>query len=148
MPVHLRKLCVGVDHVDQLAAWQARRLAASGGKPGSLFHQTRSHPKRRDEILQGGSLYWVIRGIMRVRQRIVGIEDAPLETGDHDMRRRPACRLILDPELVLVEPRAHRPFQGWRYLEPADAPRDLEAGDATAEMPPGMAAELKELGLI
>jgi len=63
MTVHLRKLCVGVDHVDQLAAWQTRRLAATGGKPGTLYHQTRNHPRRRDEILQGGSLYWIIRGV-------------------------------------------------------------------------------------
>ena len=148
MTVHLRKLCVGVDHPDQLAAWQARRLAAAANRPGALYHQTRSHPKRRDEILKGGSLYWIICGVMRVRQRIVGIEDAPMEGGEQDIRRRPSCRLILDPELVPVEPRAHRPFQGWRYLEPADAPRDLEAGDESAEMPPAMAAELRELGLI
>ena len=85
---------------------------------------------------------------MRVRQRIIGIEDAPLQGGEQDVRRRPACRLILDPELVPVEPRAHRPFQGWRYLEPADAPPDLAPGDQFGEMPAAMAAELKELGLI
>ncbi len=146
--VHLRKLCVGVDHPDQLAAWQARRLAAAGGRPGTLFHQTRNHPKRRDEILDGGSLYWIIRGVMRVRQRVIGIEDAPMQGGDQDMRRRPACRLILDPVLVPVEPRAHRPFQGWRYLEPEDAPADLTAEEAGDELPPAMAAELRELGLI
>lgn len=149
MTVHLRKLCVGVDHVDQLARWQERRLAAAGHAPGALYHQTRSHPKRRDEILDGGSLYWIIRGVMRVRQRIVGIEDAPLEAGgEQDMRRRPACRLILDPALVPVVPRAHRPFQGWRYLEVRDAPPDLEGDGAGDEMPPAMAAELRELGLL
>jgi len=71
-----------------------------------------------------------------------------MQVGEQDMRRRPACRLILDPVLVQVEPRAHRPFQGWRYLAPDDAPPDLAAGDTIAEMPPAMAAELRELGLI
>jgi len=148
--VHLKKLCVGVDRVDELAAWQAGRLAAGGGGPGALYHQTRNHPKRAAEILDGGSLYWVIRGVMRVRQRIIGIEDGPLPEIDEASvrRRRPPCRLILEPGLIPVLPRTHRPFQGWRYLELDEAPTDLGARGPMAGMPAEMAAELRELGLI
>ena len=148
--VHLKKLCVGVDRVDELMEWQAGRLAAGGGARDALYHQTRNHPKRAAEILDGGSLYWVIRGVMRIRQRIIGIEDGPMPDLDEAVvrRRRPPCRLILDPELVPVLPRAHRPFQGWRYLETEDAPPDLGARAQTGGMPPEMAAELRELGLI
>ncbi len=142
MPLHLVKLCVGIDDPDQLRRVQAARLAEGG----VVEARTRMMPRRRDEVLAGGSLYWVIRQVVRVRQRILGLEPAtdPAEG-------RPFCRILLDPALVPVSPRAWRPFQGWRYLSVADAPPDL--GDAPGEteeelMPEAMLAELRALGLL
>lgn len=137
--LHLIKLSVGTEDVADLARWQAKRLR----RFGRVFHQTRMRPRREAELLDGGSIYWVIRGQIRCRQRLVGIEPAVDSDG------RPCNRLLLDPELVRTLPRAHRPFQGWRYLAPEDAPPDLDALPSGAEeMPPEMAAELHALGLI
>jgi len=137
--VHLLKLCVGIDSVEQLAEFQARRLAAGE----RLVHRTRHFPRRAAEILEGGSIYWVIRGFVRVRQRIIGLERATSE------ERGPHCCILRDPELVRTELQPRRPHQGWRYLEPGDAPPDLPAGRAAADAPPpGMAEELRALGLI
>ncbi|MFQ6017359.1 MAG: DUF1489 family protein [Kiloniellaceae bacterium] len=139
MSLHLIKLSVGTEDVDGLARWQARRLRQTG----RLFHRTRMMPRRRDELLAGGSIYWVIRGYVRARQRLIGIERAA------DRQGRPSTLLLLDPELHRTLPRAHRPFQGWRYLAPEDAPLDLaELPRGVADMPPDMAAELRELGLL
>ncbi|HLO75230.1 MAG TPA: DUF1489 domain-containing protein [Magnetospirillum sp.] len=134
--INLIKLAVGCDGIDQMKAFQAARLRASG----QVFLTTRMTPKRVDELLDGGSLYWVIKGQVAVRQRIVAVDS------DHDEEGRPCCRLTLDPELIEVEPRPSRPFQGWRYLEPDAAPRDRRPGET--EPPPEMAEELRRLGLI
>ncbi len=146
MTVHLKKLCVGVDEIAQLRSWQdrQRRLAGSADAPRPYArHLTRNFPRRADELLDGGSLYWVVRGVMQVRQRIVGLE----QVLDGDARA--LCEIRLDPELVLVEPRRARPFQGWRYLEVGDAPPDVVVGSGDEpEMPPRMRAELRELGLL
>jgi hypothetical protein len=138
MPVHLLKLCVGVDSIDQLARFQARRLA----NEGELYHKTRHTPRRADEVLAGGSIYWIIKGFVRVRQRIVGVER---RTGEG---RGAHCHLVLDPELVPTALQPRRPHQGWRYLEPADAPPDAARGEVEEEPPPEMASELRELGLL
>jgi hypothetical protein len=138
MTLHLIKLSVGSESVETLARWQARRLAETG----RLFHRTRMMPKRRDELLAGGSIYWVIRGYVRARQRFTGIERELDEEG------RPSTLLLLEPELHRVLPRAHRPFQGWRYLAPEDAPPDLDQIPGAAGVPAEMAADLRELGLI
>lgn len=147
MALHLIKLCVGIDTVEELAAWQKRRRAelAAAGLPPYSRHLTRNFPRRADEIMaEGGSLYWVIRREVRVRQRLHAIEEA------HDQEGRPCCALVFEPELVRVMPRGHRPFQGWRYLAPADAPADLPAHavDESAEMPEEMRRELRSLGLL
>jgi len=149
MPLHLKKLCVGIDSVEQLAAYQKRRRAEleAAGLPPHGRHVTRNFPRRVSEILDGGgegSLFWVIKREIRVRQRLHAIE----EVADRD--GRPACALVLESELIRVAPTPHRPFQGWRYLPQADAPADLPAGavDETGEMPPEMRRELKALGLI
>jgi hypothetical protein len=146
MTVHLIKLCVGCDSPEDLRDWQQRRLAQrkKRGEPALLQHVTRATPKRRDEVLDGGSLYWVIRGVVRVRQRIVGLEPTVNESGE------PHCAIIYEPEIIAVAPRPQRPFQGWRYLEPDQAPPDLrEAEWATGEAPPArMLAELRELCLV
>ena len=98
--------------------------------------------KRAEELLDGGSLYWIIKGQIRVRQHVVGLEDRVKEDG------KPACGLVLDPKLVLTEFRAMRPMQGWRYLEVKDALRDLRKGDQLGDMPPKLIAELRALGIL
>lgn len=136
MPLHLIKLCVGADSVEDLADWQRRRFP--GGRPR---HVTRMRPRREAEVLAGGSLYWVIRGITLVRQRILALEAVE----DGEVRR---CALALDPALVRVEPRPRAPFQGWRYLEAKDAPPDLpEAAAAEPALPPRLQHALAEMGV-
>lgn len=140
MVLHLKKLCVGVESPQQLAAWRA--ADASNGPPCFI---TRSTPRRADEILAGGSIYWIFKGWMAARQRIVEIESV------RDRNGRPACALVFDPELFLTRPMPHRPFQGWRYLTDEDAPADFGVlrDDAETELPPPqMARELSELGLL
>lgn len=145
--LHLIKLCVGIDRVDQLERYQERRrreLAAAGLPPYNR-HLTRNFPRRADEILAGGgSLYWVIRREVRVRQPLHAIEEAV------DGEGRRCCALVFEPVLVRVVPRPQRPFQGWRYLTAADAPPDLPSGrdDDTADMPEEMQRELRALGLL
>lgn len=142
MTVHLLKLCVGCDSPEDLRDWQERRLAQH--RAAVLQHVTRTMPKRRDEVLDGGSLYRVIKGYVRVRQRIVGLE--PVVGEDGILR----CAILYDPEIIAVAARPQRPFQGWRYLEPGQAPGDLRetAWRSDEEPPPGMLAELRELGLL
>lgn len=144
MTLHLLKLCVGAEDVDDLRGWQAARLAdkKTRGEDPVLAHVTRMVPKRADELLDGGSLYWVMKGVIRCRQKLVDIE--PFVDGEGTRR----CRLVLDPEIVLTQRREKRPFQGWRYLEAADAPRDAATGGDVEEMPEGMRRELEELGLL
>lgn len=141
--LHLIKLAVGVASVEELAARQA--LRARTAPP--LRHQTRVMPKRAEEIAAGGSIYWVIGGFVQVRQRILAIRPDVWDDGSA------CCALELDAELVPVEPRAVRPFQGWRYLEPGEAPRDRPRGLAEAQagfaaMPAEMRRELAALGLL
>jgi len=146
MPLHLIKLCVGCDSVGELAVWQAERLRQlrREGAPAELAHRTFQTPKRRDELLDGGSLYWVIKGIVQARQRLLDIREGEKDDGT------PCALLVLDPPLIPVRPSPRRPFQGWRYLQAADAPPDLAkgAGDDVAAMPPVMRRQLAELGLI
>jgi hypothetical protein len=141
--VHLVKLCVGLDTVPELEEWQAQaaqRNAAAGRDPKPA-HITRMWPRRGEELVAGGSLYWVFRGAILTRQRIVALEP---RQGDDGV---PRCALILDPALVRTVPQPRRPFQGWRYLRPQDAPRDLPES-AEAELPPGIAAELAAIGVL
>ncbi|MBP0615429.1 DUF1489 family protein [Jiella mangrovi] len=141
MALNLLKLCVGADSPDDLAAFIANRLAMSGGT--HHWHVTRMVPKRTDELLDGGSLYWVIRGSVQARQAITGIEPF---TDDAGIGR---CRIMLDPTLVLTRHQPKRPFQGWRYLRAEDAPSDVmihgEAGDG---LPPELSIALQELGVL
>ena len=149
MTLHLKKLCVGIESVEQLEAFQTRRRAElkAAGLPPFSQHLTRNFPKRVDEIMDGsgaGSLFWVIKRQVRVRQPLEAIEEV------RDRDGRPACALVLRPELIRVAPMPHRPFQGWRYLEAKDAPVDLPDGavDESADMPPEMRKELRALGLL
>lgn len=145
MTLHLKRLAVGTESVDHLADFQAQRLTeyrAAGDD--RLFTFTRMVPKRATELTDGGSLYWIINGQIRVRQAILAIEEDRDETG------RRFCGIQIDPQLVLVQPRAHRPFQGWRYLKPEDAPPDQghSEGHDAEELPEGLADELRALGLL
>ena len=144
MTLHLIKLCVGAEDVEDLRSWQAERLAEKRKlkqKP-ILAHVTRMVPKRAEEILDGGSLYWVMKGYIRCRQRLLDIE--PFVDGEGIKR----CRLVLDPEIVLTRRRERRPFQGWRYFDAKDAPADVKGVDEIDDMPEEMRAELEALGLL
>jgi len=145
MTVHLIKLCVGCDGVRDLENWIKQKLKAKrkGGEKPEHIHRTRMVPKRAAELTGGGSLYWVIRGEVLCRQRIRAIR--PFVDNDGIGR----CGVVLDPKVVLVEPRPHRAFQGWRYLAVKDAPRDLgKVSKGAAAMPETMRRELRELGLM
>jgi len=146
MTVHLVKLCVGAESVADLAHWQAGRIAAAkrAGLAPNPFHQTYQTPKRRDDLLAGGSLYWVIKGLILVRQRIIDLTDGTKDDG------RPCCLIVLDPKLIAVRPTPRRAFQGWRYLGTDDAPPDAgaSAAEGLAEMPAEMRRELAQLGLL
>lgn len=142
--LNLIKLAVGIDDIAHLAAVQERRLAesAAAGLAPRLFHITRNVPRRSAELLDGGSIYWVIKGKIRVRQRLLDIED------DTDDEGRRYCRLVLDPDRVETQPRPHRAIQGWRYLPADSAPPDLIQMPECDDIPSELAAELRELGLL
>lgn len=147
MTVHLLKMCVGVDSLDELRALQAGRLErqAAAGETPALRHWTRNFPRRAGEIAGQGSIYWIIKGSVRARQRILALE----RNEDGGAIKR--CAIVLDPKLVETRPRRCRPMQGWRYLEPGDAPADAprRGGDkAVKRMPAEMVEELRALGLI
>ena len=144
MALHLIKLCVGCDSVEDLEEWIALTLAEKrrAGQPVEHFHTTRMMPKRGEELLDGGSLYWIIKGGVQCRQRLLAIR--PFTDGEGIGR----CRLVIDPELVPTVWQPRRPFQGWRYLKPEDAPADLAAAEGAGEMPVALRKELAELGLL
>ena len=147
MTLHLIKVAVGCDSLADLRDWQTQRLAslrASGQARPKLQHVTRFMPKQDGDIVDGGSLYWIIRHQVLCRQRIRAIESVVDEDGDA------ACALVLDPKVVEVLPQSRRPHQGWRYFAASDAPPDL-AERACMEggtMPPALIAELRTLGLL
>lgn len=128
------KLCVGADDATDIERWQ-QRLMQTAPLP---YHHTRMVPKRGTELSDGGSIFWVTKGIILVRQRILEVREIT------DRGGRKACELIFDPELVPVEPTPKRAFQGWRYLKPEDAPVDLKAGSGTIEMPAALRAHLRD----
>jgi len=145
MPLHLIKLCVGAASIEDLAHWQEGRLKeqkARKEKP-RVFHTTLQTPKRQEE-LAGGSLYWVIKGIIQVRQRLLGFEEGTKDDGSA------CCLILLDKALVPVRPVPRRAFQGWRYLPGDDAPPDLGGGQGRglAALPADMRRALLDLGLI
>jgi len=140
MPLHLIKLCVGADSVADLEDWIKQKT--KGGKKEHI-HTTRMVPKRAEELIDGGSLFWVIRGEVTCRERILDIR--PFTDKDGIGR----CRIVMDGKVVLVEPRPRAAFQGWRYLVAKEAPRDLaRAAPGAARMPEAMRRELRELRLL
>ncbi len=149
MTLHLLKLAVGIESVAHLARVQkARRadLRAKRERP-MTWHFTRNFPRRAADVLDGGSMYWIIRGEIVARQRIVTLEERRRGEG-----RRKRCAIGLEAKIVRTEPTAHRALQGWRYMGPNDVPADL--GNApprpkgAERLPEGMARELRELGLL
>lgn len=145
MALHLLKLCVGAESIRDLEDWIALRLKQleKAGAAAEQFHTTRMIPKRLDEILDGGSLFWVIKGQVSARQRLLDIR--PFTDGEGVQR----CHLVLEPTVIPVMPRPCRPFQGWRYLKAEEAPDDLgDRGGGVAEMPEELRRELRELGLL
>ena len=145
MALHMVKLCVGCDAIEDLEDWIQFRLdemRRAGEKPEQR-HTTRMIPKRAAELLDGGSLYWVIRGNVQVRQRLIDVR--PFRDTDGIQR----CHLVMQPELTATEWQPRRAFQGWRYLVPDDAPRDLGSDRAALrELPVQLRRELADLGLL
>ena len=142
MALHLLKLCVGCDSVKDLEDW-IREKRKRTKKAREHIHTTRMVPKRAEELLHGGSVYWVIRGQIMCRQRLIAVRPFVDKEGIG------RCRLALDPKVVLVESRPFRAFQGWRYLEAESAPRDLDrVAPGAAAMPEQLRRELRELGLL
>jgi hypothetical protein len=145
MPLHLIKLCVGCDSVRDLEDWIKEKLRQKrkNGEKREHIHRTRMVPKRAAELTAGGSLYWVIRGEVMCRQEIRDIRPFVDKNGIG------RCGIVLNPKVVLVAPRPYRAFQGWRYLDVRDAPRDLDkVAKGAAAMPEKMRRELRELGLM
>jgi hypothetical protein len=145
MTLNLVKLSVGTSSIEDLAAWQkGHRQRKSKDGVACAYHPTFQTPKRHAELLDGGSMYWVIRGIILVRQKLIGFEDGTKDDGSS------CCTIMLEPSLVPVRPTPRRAFQGWRYLDAADAPPDLKSGkkNQVAAMPAEMRKKLADLGLI
>lgn len=144
MALHIIKLCVGVDSVEDLDHWYRDEELAHAARGEDFVRApiTRMFPKRAQEILDGGSLYWVIRGIVQVRQRILDLRPVRCEDG---LER---CAIVLDKDLHRTEYQPRRAFQGWRYLDAKDAPADIRTSSVDGDMPEAMRRALRELALI
>lgn len=139
MTVHLKKLSVGSVSLGSMREWQKGILAS--GRP--IIHPTRNWPRRREELLDGGSIYWIIKGQMQARQEIADLIEL---TGPDGVVR---CGIVLQPDIIPIWPRKERIFQGWRYLEVENAPADIPADDGDGEaLPTELASELRDLGLL
>lgn len=143
MTLHLIKLCVGIDTVEELEAYRAQRSKEQGarGEPVRSVHVTRMFPKQAEKLLDGGSLYWVIKRVIQCRQRILSLDEI---VGEDGIRR---CAIVMDPEIIRTAPAARRPFQGWRYLKTDEAPMDISDPAAGGEsLPPDLRRKLIEIG--
>ena len=151
--LHMLKLSAGCDCAETLERWQSQRLADYG----RVFHRTRMMPRRREELLSGGSIYWVIKGHIQARQRILDLEAVDLENPERGKVER-HCLIILEPQLHRTQLKPQRAFQGWRYAKAEEVPVDLRNRMAREndknrpkgfeEMPQEMLTELTELGLL
>jgi len=139
--LNLIKLCVGIDSVEDLVAWRARNNPK--GSETRSQHVTRMWPKRETELLDGGSIYWVIRGSIQARQRIMSLDEV---IGQDGIRR---CAIVMDPKIIRTASATRRPFQGWRYLTAEDAPPDLSEKRASDDaLPPQLSSALAEIGVL
>ena len=140
MTVHLKKLCVGAKDVDELF----RRQIFIREKYDETVHITRMHPKRYEELIDGGSIYWIFKGYIRARQNILNMSRY---IGEDKINR---CKILLSEEIMLTTPKKSRPFQGWRYLKNNDIPKDdivydpLSYDNSSEEL----ISELSKLGLV
>ncbi|MEP2654605.1 MAG: DUF1489 domain-containing protein [Sedimentitalea sp.] len=139
--INLIKLSVGSEDVDSMIAWQAmRRAQAPDGLPR---HVTRMWPKREAELLAGGSIYWVVKGVIQCRQTVLRLDEV---IGEDGIRR---CAIVLDPEVIRTQTSLRRPFQGWRYLKVDDAPPDLPKTRAAEDpLPVELNRALAEIGVL
>ena len=142
MTVHLQKLSVGSESIQTLQAWQTRvaNRREQQGLSAHHEHVTRMTPKRKEEILDGGSIYWVIKGQIQCRNEIIGLEATQTSDG------RKACAILMTPTLIPVIPVPKRAFQGWRYLKPEDAPIDLIGTSGSDDLPAHIRAQLVDIG--
>lgn len=139
--VNLIKLSVGSESIEAMAAWQSSSQAQ--GTDGLPRHVTRMWPKRAQELLNGGSIYWVVQGLVQCRQRILRLDEVIRADG---IRR---CGIVLDPEIIRTTTAPKRPFQGWRYLPQSDAPVDLtQARQNETPLPADLSAALSDIGVI
>ena len=143
MALNLLKLCVGVSSVEELLSWIHAELALKlqSGSPAEQIHTTRMVPRRLDELLNGGSLYWVIKANIQCRQKLLDIRPFTDAAGIKQ------CHLVIEPKLQLTSWQPCRAFQGWRYLTQADAPQDVN-NDPLYNLPEALRQELAELGLL
>lgn len=140
--IHLQKLSVGSVSIESLADWQTRLAERRGeeGLPPFPDHITRMTPKRADELLNGGSIYWVIKNVIQCRNTVKDLQETFTQDG------RKACRIVLVPGLIPVLPTPKRAFQGWRYLKPEDAPKDLQDLGDVADLPASIRTKLVNIG--
>lgn len=138
--INLVKLCVGAEKVEDLIDWQL--LPRAHGPDGLPRHVTRMWPRREKELLNGGSLFWVFKGLILARQRILRLDEVLGQDGI------PRCALVFDPQVHRTQSVPKRPFQGWRYLKPEDAPADLpQTRQHEDPLPPELSAALAEIGV-
>lgn len=145
MALHLIKLCVGVDSIRELDEWIKERLAEKKKKKQPLehIHTTRMMPTQKEALLDGGSLYWVIKGVISCRQKLIDLR----AFSDKEGVKR--CRIVMEPKLISVVPKPRSAFQGWRYLKANEAPADLAKGEkGVAAMSEEMRRALHEMGLL
>ncbi len=144
--IHLKKMCVGVQSIDEFESLIAQSLAQKEklGQSVEMIHTTKQMPKRALELLQGGSIYWIIKKKIQARQSFIDIRQ------DTDAEGKTFCQLVLDPQIIPVTPRRHGRFQGWRYLTLDKTPEDIGSGDASGaeDMPAALKIELAALGLL
>lgn len=140
--MHLQKLSVGTESIAALQDWQDMVVSRRAARGLSAHHEhvTRMFPKQAEGLLDGGSIYWVIKGLIQCRNEIVALDQVNTSDG------RKACSILMVPKLIPVVPTPKRPFQGWRYLKPSDAPADIEVGAGEDSLPPELAAKLANLG--
>lgn len=134
------KLCVGIDSVEHLESYRAG--AKRSGVTDHVRHVTRMWPRRESELLNGGSIYWVIKGVIQARQTVLRLDEV---IGNDGIRR---CGIVMDDEIIRTQAATRRPFQGWRYLEPIDSPADLTSGaKAQDDLPPELMTALADIGV-
>ena len=134
MTVHLKKLAVGISSIENLKDRQSFIFDTYG----EIINFTRNKPKRVDELIEGGSLYWIINRKVFVRQKILEIKSFVLEDG------KKSAGIVLQNKLIRVRPVSMKPFQGWRYYQKSDVPTDIDDDNFSDENN----VELSKMGFI